>query len=153
ACLLLVTVLGQSRLPVVLAEDGLFPRAFRRVDRRFGSPVTSLLVGGIVLTALCVVPFAPLAGLFSMVHVTRHMPIYGSLLRLRARPAAGAAGGFRIPLGRAGLVLMTAPSIALAVLVIFQSLRGSEGFGWKAAGLALAVFGSGPVSYVFFRKK
>jgi amino acid transporter len=153
ACLLLVTVLGQSRLPVVLAEDGLFPRAFRRVDRRFGSPVMSLLVGGVVLTALCVIPFAPLAGLFSMVQVMSYMLIYASLFRLRARPAAGAAGGFRIPVSRAGLVLMTAPSVALAVLVIYQSLLGSEGFGWKAAGLALAVFGSGPISYLFFRKK
>jgi len=153
ACLLLVTVLGQSRLPVVLAEDGLFPDVFRRRDRRFGSPVTSLLVGGGVLTALCFVPFAPLAGLFSLVQVLSYMLIYASLFRLRSRPAAGMVGGFRIPVGRAGLVLMTAPSAALAALVIYQTLYGSEGFSWKTAALALAVFGSGPLSYVLLRKR
>jgi amino acid transporter len=152
ACLLLVTVLGQSRLPVVLAEDGLFPDAFRRVDRRFGTPVTSLLVGGVVLTALCVLPFAPLAGLFSLVQVLSYMLIYASLFRLRSRPAEGAAKGFRIPVGRLGLVLLTAPSVALAVLVLFQSLRGAGGFDWGQAAIALAIFASGPASYAVFRR-
>jgi amino acid transporter len=153
ACLLLVTVLGQSRLPLVLAEDGLFPSWLGRRHARFGTPVASLVAGGMVLTALCVLPFAKLAGLFSLVQVLCYMLIYASLFRLRARPAEGIAGGFRIPLGRLGLVVMTAPSVALAVLVIFQSLRRGEGFDAVQAAIAVAVFASGPVSYAIFRKE
>jgi amino acid transporter len=152
ACLLLVTVLGQSRLPLVLAQDGLFPPGFQRLHPRFGTPVTSLVVGGIVLTALCGVRFASLAGLFSLVQVLSYMLIYASLFRLRWRPAAGAAGGFRIPVGRVGLILLTAPSVALAALVVYQSLRGAEGFDLVQAAVALAIFASGPASYYFFRR-
>jgi amino acid transporter len=153
ACLLMVTVLGQSRLPLVLADDGLFPRWFGRRHARFGTPVASLVAGGVVLTALCVLPFAKLAGLFSLVQVLCYMLIYASLFRLRSHPAAGAVGGFRIPLGRLGLLLMTAPSVALAVLVIFQSLRKGEGFDVLQAAIAVAVFASGPLSYAAFRRK
>jgi hypothetical protein len=81
------------------------------------------------------------------------MLIYASLFRLRSRPAEGVAGGFRIPVGRLGLVLMTAPSVALAVLVIFQSLRKGEGFDVVQAAIALTVFASGPVSYAVFRRR
>jgi amino acid transporter len=153
ACLLMVTVLGQSRLPLVLADDGLFPAWFGRRHPRFGTPVVSLVVGGVVLTVLCVLPFAKLAGLFSLVQVLCYMLIYASLFRLRSRPSAGTAGGFRIPVGRLGLVLMTAPSVALAVLVIFQSLRRGGGFDALQGAIALAIFASGPVSYAVFRRK
>jgi amino acid transporter len=153
ACLLMVTVLGQSRLPLVLADDGLFPAWFGRRHPRFGTPVVSLVVGGVVLTVLCVLPFAKLAGLFSLVQVLCYMLIYASLFRLRSRPAAGTAGGFRIPVGRLGLVLMTAPSVVLAVLVIFKSVRGGEGFDALQGAIALAIFASGPLSYAAFRRK
>jgi amino acid transporter len=69
ACLLLVTILAQSRLPLVLAQDGFFPRAFVHKHARFGTPVVSLLVGAVVLTALCALPFAELTGLYSIVQV------------------------------------------------------------------------------------
>src|SRR5882672_8571056 len=65
ACLILVTILGQSRLPMVLAEDRLFPAIFRRTHPRFGTPVVSLVAGGVVLSGLCLIPFAALTGLFS----------------------------------------------------------------------------------------
>src|SRR5207249_5056796 len=67
ACLLLVTTLGQSRLPMVMAEDGLFPAVFRKTHARFGTPIVSLVVGGVVLSGLCCLPFADLAGWFALV--------------------------------------------------------------------------------------
>jgi amino acid transporter len=152
ACLLLVTVLGQSRLPLVMADDGLFPSWFRRRHPRFGTPVVSLVVGGAVLTALCVLPFAKLAGLFSLVQVLCYLLIYASLFRLRSHPDAGLAGGFRIPVGRLGLVVMTAPSVVLAAFVIFQSLRKGEGFDLVQGLIAVAIFASGPLSYAVFRR-
>src|SRR5207245_101429 len=117
ACLLMVTILGQSRLPMVMAEDGLFPEVFRRTHPRFGTPVVSLVVGGLALSGLCLMRFSSLAGLFALVQVFAYLLIFAALLKLRAHPslAAGriaspaadpARPAFRIPLGRNGLVLM-----------------------------------------------
>src|SRR6266704_2950222 len=109
-CLLMVTILGQSRLPMVMAEDGLFPKVFARTHPRFGTPTVSLLVGGLVLTPLVYGKFSYLPAMFSMVQLLAYLLIFGALLRLRSHPPgptpSGARGQFRIPLGTRGLVLM-----------------------------------------------
>ncbi|MGH9750307.1 MAG: APC family permease [Candidatus Polarisedimenticolia bacterium] len=157
-CILMVTILGQSRLPMALAEDGLFPKAFRITHPRFGTPVVSLLVGAFVLSFLVRFRFAYLAGLFSLVQVCAYLLIYASLLRLRRHAPAGseaAAGGapaFRIPLGRTGLLLMTAPSVVLAVVVGIQSVWHDGGFDRTQALVDLLVLASGPITYHLFRR-
>ncbi len=162
-CLLMVTILGQSRLPMVLAEDGLFPSIFRKTHSRYGTPVVSLLVGGVVMSALCGFSFSYLTGLFSLVQVFAYLLIYASLFRLRSRPPLTTAGMvavnpgtdrgrvFRIPLGRGGLAVMTAPSVALAILVVAQSLWPGGGFNAAQALVFLLLIASGPVSYLVFR--
>jgi len=169
-------------LPMVMAEDGLFPQVFRRTSRRFGTPVVSLLVGGLALSGLCRLKFSYLTGLFSIVQVLAYMLIYAALLRLRTRPPrhavgsgtagrvvpvaavsgggpGGAAGSqdaerpFRIPLGIGGLVLMTLPSIVLAALVMVQSVWHDGVLDRTQAIVDLAVFASGPVTYLIFRRK
>jgi amino acid transporter len=160
-CILMVTILGQSRLPMVLAEDGLFPRLFRKTHPRFGTPVASLLIGGVVLSVLCRLKFAELAGIFSLVQVFAYLLIYAALFRLRRRPPVPAGGsvtaagdadrGFRIPLGTTGLALMTAPSVLLAAAVVVQSVWPEGTFDARLAWRALAVFASGPITYIVFR--
>jgi len=174
ACILMVTTLGQSRLPMVMAEDGLFPRAFGRVGRRFGTPVVSLVAGGIALTFLTRIRFVDLTGLFSLVQVLAYVLIFASLLRLRARPARGGGGAgeqggagaerpgetggggsapFTIPLGRAGLVAMMLPGFAIALWVVAQRLWNGGRFDGRRALVDLAVFASGPVTYLLFRRR
>src|SRR5262249_43976235 len=48
ACLLMVTILGQSRLPMVLAADGLFPPVVARTHPPLRPPLAPLLPGGAV---------------------------------------------------------------------------------------------------------
>src|SRR5207249_4258582 len=79
ACILMVTILGQSRLPMVMAEDGLFPRVFARTHPRFGTPTVSLVSGGVVLTALVWYKFSDLAAIFSLVQVLAYLLIFASL--------------------------------------------------------------------------
>jgi len=154
ACILMVTTLGQSRLPMVLAEDGLFPRAFARQHPRFGTPVVSLLVGAIVLTALSGLRFAHLAGLFSLVQAMAYMLIYATLLRLRRRATQEGAthGGFRIPLGNGGLVALMVPSVILAVLVLLSSVWHDGAFDGRQALVDAVVLASGPLTYFWFRR-
>lgn len=160
-CILMVTILGQSRLPMALAEDGLFPGIFRKTHPRFGTPVVSLLFGGVVLSVLCRLDFAELAGIFSLVQVFAYLLIYAALFRLRriphvatAKPGQATGGeekAFRIPLKTTGLVLMTAPSVVLAAAVVMQSVWPDGSFDAGQALRALAVFASGPITYLVFR--
>jgi amino acid transporter len=152
AGILTVTILGQSRLPMVLADDGLFPPLFQRVHPRFGTPVASLVLSGVVLTALCGFRFAQLAGVYSLVQSLSYLLIYAALLRLRGRPAVGRESGFRIPLGTAGLVAMALPSVFLVSLVIRQGIWPGGVFDARQALLDLAIFASGPLTYLFIRR-
>jgi amino acid transporter len=152
ACLLMVTLLGQSRLPMVLAEDGLFPAFFSKLHPRFGTPAASLLVGGCVLTALCVLPFSSLASLYALVQVSAYLLIYAALFRLRSRPGAGEAPtAFRIPLGTRGLALMIVPSVILATLVVVQGLWHGGHLDTTQVVVDLAIFASGPATYSLFK--
>jgi amino acid transporter len=151
AGILMVTILGQSRLPMVLADDGLFPSSFRARHPRFGTPVLSLLVTGVVLTPLCAFRFAQLAGAYSLVQSLSYLMIYAALFKLRRRPARSDETGFRIPLGPRGLALMVAPSVAIVALVVSRGLWHDGGFDGRQALIDLAIFGSVPLTYRLFR--
>ena len=155
AGLLLVTMTGQSRLPMVLADDGLFPRAFARIDPRFGTPVWSLAFGGVVLTLLSAFPFASLIALYGPVQAGAYLLIYAALLRLRER-AAEQPGAFRIPLATARLRLLIAPGILLMLVVVGLGLGSRL---WHDGRLDLdqalrqaALVAAGPLSYWLFRR-
>ena len=176
ACILMVTILGQSRLPMVLAQDGLFPRPFARVHRRFGTPILSLVAGGVLLSLLCRRQFKDLAALFTLVQVLAYVLICAALLRLRSRhppgrgvAAAGSAsvedGGasaafgapgepwFRVPLGATGLALMTAPVFALSAYVVFERFFPAGTWDLNGIGRDLLMFATGPVTYLVFRRR
>jgi amino acid transporter len=150
-CILLVTVLAQSRLPMVLADDGLFPPVFQRTHPRYGTPVAALVVGGLVLTALCGLRFAQLAGIYSLVQCLSYLLIYAALYKLRSRED-GVPGGFRIPLSRTGVLLMAAPSAAIVLLVIGGGLYKNGALDLQQLLIDAAIFSSGPLSYLFFRR-
>jgi amino acid transporter len=154
-CLLMVTILGQSRLPMVMAEDRLFPAAFGRVSRRFGTPVVSLLTGAVLLSLLSREGFTELTGLFSLVQVLAYCLIYAALLRLRRRePAAGShAGRFRIPLGNAALLLMMVPSFLITGFVVVERFWNAGVLDLRRLGLDLLAFASGPLTYLVFSRR
>ena len=157
-CLLMVTILGQSRLPMVMAEDGLFPKIFERTHARFGTPTVSLVVGGLVLTPLVYGKFSYLTAMFSMVQVLAYLLIFAALLRLRGHPEApsAAAGGqgktFRIPLGTGGIALMIVPSVFLSGLAIVQTVWHDGGFDRSQAAIDVLVLASGPLTYLLFNR-
>jgi amino acid transporter len=169
-CILMVTILGQSRLPMVMAEDGMFPRVFGRTSRRFGTPVVSLVLGAVALSVLTRVRFVELTGLFSLVQVLAYVLIYLSLLKLRRRPggapavaaddpapaapvAAGGTAPFRIPLARRWLLPMMIPSFCIAAFVVGQQVWNGGVFDAGKAATDALLFGSGPLTYLVFRRR
>jgi amino acid transporter len=157
-CLLMVTILGQSRLPMVMAEDGLFPKVFARTHARFGTPTVSLLVGGLVLTPLVYGKFSYLTAMFSLVQVLAYLLIFAALLRLRSHPPSSVSAPgvrkapFRIPFGITGIAIMTIPSIILSGLAISQTVWHDGAFDVRQAAIDLVVLASGPLTYLVFRR-
>jgi amino acid transporter len=151
-CLLMVTMLGQSRLPMVMAQDGLFPNVFQRTHPRFGTPVAALLLGGVVLTTLCGISFVQLAGVYSLVQALSYLLIYATLFRLRRREP-GEPGGFRIGLGTRGLALMITPAVLLATALVARGLWHDGAFDRQQALVDAAILASGPLSYWLFRSR
>jgi amino acid transporter len=152
-CILMVSILAQSRLPMVLADDGFFPRALKRTHPRYGTPVNSLIAGAVVLSALCGLRFAQLAGAYSLVQCLVYLLIYAALFRLRSRGRNDVAEGFRIPLGAAGLGLLVAPSVALVGLVVVTGVWHEGALDVRQCLLDLAILASGPLTYVLMKKR
>lgn len=155
AGLLLVTMTGQSRLPMVLAHDGLFPRAFARTNARHGTPTVSLLLGGVVLTLLALFPFANLISLYGTVQALAYLLIYASLLKLR-REHDAAGGAFRVPLGSAAFGTLMIPGALLLIAVVALGLQREI---WQAgeflpgpALLQLGVLLLGPATYALWKR-
>lgn len=146
--IVMTTMLSQSRLPMVLAEDGLFPPVFRRRHERFGTPTVSLVVGGVILTALCTMPFASLVGAAALVQSLSYLLMYAALLKLRGRPDDRAGSTFRIPLGRAGLAVLIAPSVLIVMVVVWFGLLPDGRLLVPEAALGAALLASGPMTYL-----
>lgn len=153
AALIIATMLSQSRLPMVLAEDGLFPQIFQRSHRRFGTPTVSLIATGTVLTGLCALHFTELVSAYALVQSLAYIAIYAAFFRLRAEPIAFPKSRFRIPFGTAGLFLMFVPTFLIGVLVIQHGLFPRGSLDVRQALLQLLVFGSGPLTYMVMRKQ
>jgi len=136
---------------MVMAEDGLFPRFFGRVSRRFGTPIVSLLVGAVALSVLARQSFTALAGLFSVVQVLAYILICAALLRLR-RSGAGSTSpsAFSVPLGRIGLLSMMTPVFAIAAVVVGQKIWNGGRFEPRQMAIDIALFASGPLTYALF---
>jgi amino acid transporter len=149
-----IEIVGRASVVLtVLADDGFFPRSLARTHPRFGTPVVSLVAGGVVLTALCGLRFTQLTGAHSLVQCLVHLLIYAALFRLRRREAAGSGEGFRIPLGAPGLALLVAPSVVLVALVVATGLWHDGGLDARQAVLDAVILGSGPLTYALLKRR
>jgi amino acid transporter len=121
-------VLSYSRLPVVLAEDGLLPRWLARRNARTGVPAAAVVA--------CAAAYALALGLGFVRLVELDVMLYGlslilefvalAVLRVREphlpRP-------FRIPGGLAGAVALGVPPTALILFAFSRGGEEGESFG------------------------
>ncbi|MGZ3698908.1 MAG: APC family permease, partial [Bdellovibrionota bacterium] len=83
ALLLNTTMLAQSRLPMTMARDKLFPAAFGSMHKKFGTPTLSLFLGAAVLSLLCIGSFSELVAIYSVTQMLIYLLIYATLWRMR----------------------------------------------------------------------
>jgi amino acid transporter len=133
-------MLSYSRLPMVLAEDGYFPKFMARTNRR-GVPVLTLIVSSVFYSALALLSYSRLAALYALVYTLSIVLEFLALWLLR-RQEPGLLRPFRVPGGRAGLIYTVAtPLVVSGVVVGFTLWQGIKEPLWLALAVVAAVSG------------
>jgi APA family basic amino acid/polyamine antiporter len=133
---LLVTMLGQTRVLLAIARDGLLPpRFFAAVHARFRTPWKSTLATGAFVALLAsFLPISLLLLLVNMGTLLAFVLVCGAVLVMR-RTHPGAARPFRVPL----VPLVPLLGIASCLLLMFSlpAVNWIRLFAWLAAGLVV----------------
>src|SRR5213078_3517814 len=107
-------LLVYSRIPLVLAQDGLLPGPLAATDAR-GTPRNAVLVSAVVYSVFALLPFGGLLAGDVLLYSAALALEFAALVRLRrAEPAL--RGAFRLPVGVAVLVALAALPILLLVV-------------------------------------
>jgi amino acid transporter len=142
-------LLSYSRIPFVMAQDGLLPRAFGRTDAR-GTPRVAILAAAACYSLVILLPFGELVIADVLLYSLALMLEFAALLRLRQREPA-LRGAFRIPLGTRWVAAIAALPLTVLLLVIGLSVLDGE-YGLPALATAGAAIALGPACYALARR-
>jgi amino acid transporter len=144
AGLFLTLLLTNSRLPYVLARDGLMPSGLAAVHPRFGTPWTAVVVSAALYAAFAAFSFKELIVLNVWLYSLSLLVELAAFVWLRLREPS-LARPWRVPGG-----LGTA--ITVAVVPAALSLLAMATAGWlnTLAGVVAAL--TGPAAYVLFSR-
>ncbi len=143
-------LLSYSRIPFVMAEDGLLPAALARTDVR-GTPRTAVLISALCYSLFMLLPFSGLVVADVLLYSLALMLEFASLLQLRRREPA-LRGAFRIPLGTTGVAALAALPLGVLFLVVGLSFADGE-YGLPALTGAAVAIALGPAAYALARTK
>ena len=137
-------LLVYSRIPLVLAQDGLLPAALARVDGR-GTPRNAVLVSAVAYSVFALLPFGGLLAGDVLLYTAALALEFAALLRLRRREPH-LRGAFRVPLGVPGLAALAALPLLLLVAAVGLEIRSRE-IALPGVIVAVLLAAVGPVAY------
>jgi amino acid transporter len=141
-------LLAYSRIPLVLAQDGLLPARLAATDSR-GTPRNAVLVSAVVYSVFTLLPFAGLLAGDVLLYTAALALEFAALLRLRqAEP--GLRGAFRVPVGVPVLTVLAALPVLLLVVAVALEVR-SRTIGLPGVVVALCLGAVGPLAYAVLR--
>jgi len=139
AGVLLVFQVGQPRIWMSMSRDGLLPKRFSKVHKRFRTPAFATIITGIVVAVPSlfmnmteVTDLCSIGTLFAFVLVSGGVLI---LDRRTNQPETGFSKGFRVPYINSRYLL---PLIWLAVLAVWYYYHPAQGIGHQASGLTFS---------------
>ena len=142
-------LLSYSRIPLVLARDGLLPAALGTTDER-GTPRRAIIVSAIGYSAFAPLAFGGLLAADVLLYSAALAMEFAALLRLRAREP-GLRGPFRLPFGIGVLAALAAlPLVLIAVAVGLEV--DSRAIGMVGVIVAAALGALGPLLYPALRR-
>lgn len=143
-------LLVYSRIPLVLAQDGLLPKALARTDAR-GTPANAVLVSAVVYSLFALLPFGGLLAGDVLLYTAALGLEFAALIRLRrAEPAL--RGAFRVPLGVPWLVALAALPLLVLVAGVVLEVR-SRAIGLPGVLVAVLLALAGPPVYAGLRAR
>jgi amino acid transporter len=142
-------LLAYSRIPFVMAGDGLLPAPIARTDSR-GTPRNAVLFAAVWYSLFMLIPFSGLVVADVLLYSMALMLEFGALVRLRRREP-DLRGAFRIPLGTGGVTVLAACPLAVLLLVVGLSFADGE-YGLPALAGAGAAAALGPLCYGLARR-
>jgi amino acid transporter len=141
------SLLGSSRVPFVLAEEGFLPKALVAVHPRFGTPWRAILLCGVIYAVLAYQKFADLVSLNVMMYGAALILETTALLVLRVKEP-DLPRPFKIPGGWPALGLIFVLPVSLVLLLAGLSVAEE---GWQAQGLTVVAILSAPAVYGLVR--
>jgi len=144
AGLFLTLLLTNSRLPYVLARDGLMPAGLAAVHPRFGTPWTAVVVSAALYAAFAAFSFKELIVLNVWLYSLSLLVELAAFVWLRLREPS-LARPWRVPGGLGAAVTVAVVPAALSLLAMATA-------GWlnTLAGVVAAL--TGPAAYVVFSR-
>ena len=143
-------LLGYSRIPFVLADDGLLPKSLARLDAH-GTPRTAVIVSAVFYSFFALVTFSKLVVADVLLYSLALFLEFGALIRLR-KIQPSLRGVFRIPLGRRGVTFLAAVPMIVLVGVIGVSFVDGE-YGLPAVIGAAVAIATGPLMYQLAQRR
>jgi amino acid transporter len=137
-------LLAYSRIPFVMADDGLLPRAIAGTDKR-GTPRTAVLVSAIFYSVFVLVPLGRLLVADVVLYAAALSLEFGALIHLR-KTEPRLRGPFRIPVGRGGVMALASVPLLILALLIGLAVRDGEYGAPALVGVAVALL-LGPIVY------
>lgn len=148
-------MLSFSRLPLVMAEEGVLPKIFARCHPRTGAPWVALVVLAIGWAGCMFLGFERLIILDVLVTGLSIMLEFWALIGLRIREPQ-LARPYRVPGGIAGTILIGIPPLALMIAAAIRNHSevialsfGSATFNISALIIGLIFIALGPFLYLF----
>jgi amino acid transporter len=142
-------LLAYSRIPFVMATDGLLPAGLARTDGR-GTPRVAVIFAAVCYSVFMLLPFGSLVVADVLLYSLALMLELGSLVALRVREP-GLRGAFRIPLGTGGVALLALLPFGVLLLVVALSFLDGE-YGMPAVTGAAVAIALGPLCYSLARR-
>jgi amino acid transporter len=137
-------LLSYSRIPFVMAMDGLLPSWLGRADAR-GTPRRAVIVSAMFYSIFVLLPFGKLVIADVLLYSLALFLEFAALVHLR-KIEPRLRGPFRIPLGRNGVAFLAGLPIIILLGVITVSFRDGD-YGVPAIIGAAVAIALGPVIY------
>jgi amino acid transporter len=139
-------VMSYSRLPLVMAEDGLLPRALAKRDPTRGTPTRAIVAAGVMYVSCLGLGLKRLVEIDVVLYGLALLLELVALVALRVREP-DLARPFRIPGGTLGTVLVSVPPMALLAVAAWSGRKEAGALGLNAIQLSGAVALGGVVVY------
>jgi amino acid transporter len=133
-------LLVYTRIPMVMAQDGLLPKFLGRADAR-GTPVVAIVLSATIYSAFALLSFGHLVVADAIFYAAAVMLEFAALVHFRAREP-NLRGSFRIPLGTRGVALLAfVPFLVFCTVIVISFRDGEYGFASAAGAMGAMSFG------------